>query len=446
MLRDYPADYETEYQQLLASLEFFEPEPGQGEAMAAPTATPTVCLDQAARPIPLPPRQEPLEVRFISSGNIWVWVEGEEQARQVTDSGGVENFSFSPDGEQIAYLSGNQTELWAIRRDGSGLRRLVSPEQVQALAGEPPASDAPYTDGIKWSLEWTEGANGVGFEILRNFEGIGGCCESRGYWQASLESGEIEPWSPPERPGDLPGVLSPDGRLQAIADDDSLSIASAEGTILQPDVLTFQPFSANPEGPGTYGATVAWAADSRSLYAIVILEDPFSGPGVDFAVWQVPTDGSPPRQAWTIAAAPFSISVSPNREYLAYLKAPQPRSNDRELHLAKIDGTEDLVYTQGYALEFLVWAPDGVHFIFDQYSIRAPQWGSVCGGSQALLDPPVMPVSSLTWVDRERFLFVTNGELRLGQVRGGSLAIGPFSGDYASYQFNREQAALGELE
>ena len=53
------------------------------------------------------------------------------------------------------------------------------------------------------------------------------------------------------------------------------------------------------------------------------------------------------------------------------------------------------------------------------------------------------------WVDSEYFLFVKGGygdltaELRLGQVAGSSLLIGPFNGESAQYQFDRDEEALG---
>jgi len=132
---------------------------------------------------------------------------------------------------------------------------------------------------------------------------------------------------------------------------------------------------------------------------------------------------------------PYTHNLSPDQAYLAYLKGTKPGSNDRELHLATVDGSRDVVYAQGNQLEFWGWAPDGVHFVFALSSIGAPQWGSVCGGSQPLLDPPGRHASDITWVDADHFLFVSNHELRLGQLGDGSLLIGRFYDGY--FEFDR---------
>ena len=152
-LQDSPDDYQVAYDQMLTSLEFFNPTGGQ-TAAATPsllTATPTVCLDENAEPRNLPPRQTPLGVRFISDGNIWIWEEGSGIAQQISNTGDARSFSFSPDGEVIAFTRGphyGQTQLWGIRRDSTNLQLLVSADQLHALAGKPSTTEHPYTDEI----------------------------------------------------------------------------------------------------------------------------------------------------------------------------------------------------------------------------------------------------------------------------------------------------------
>ena len=126
-----------------------------------------------------------------------------------------------------------------------------------------------------------------------------------------------------------------------------------------------------------------------------------------------------------------------------------PDSNELTLHLASFDGTQDLAYAQGEGMEGLGWAPDGFHFLIWQNTTNDPQLGSLCGGSQPLLDPPVSPVRDIEWVDTSHFLFVAGAygdpgaELRLGGVGGGSILIGKI-GSPAYYQFVPDNAALGK--
>ncbi len=417
-----------------------------------PTQATAFCLDEATRPIPLPPRGIPLEVRFTNEGDIWVWNEVDPQATQISDAGNAAVFSFSPDGQVIAFRAlktgvDQPEELWAIERDGSDLRRLLSDDQVKTLAGEPTRTDEAYTYGLGGRLVWVAGARRVGFEVLRGYVGLGGCCEFTGRFQIDVDTGEVSPWTPPEYPAPI-GLASPDGNWVAVAGEESLSLADAEGRIVHENVLTYESFPADVEFAPSYAPILVWSRDSTSLYATILLENLFahgSDPNADFAIWQVPVDGEPARELAALSAVGHSFSVSPNQAYMAYLKGAQPGSNYRELHLATVDGSQDLVYARGDSLEFLGWAPDGVHFVFAESSRSSLQWGSVCGSPQSLLDPPGRPDRSrgIDWVDAEHFLIVSNNELRLGKVGGGSRLIGPFSGESTSYQFDRDEAALG---
>ena len=109
-------------------------------------------------------------------------------------------------------------------------------------------------------------------------------------------------------------------------------------------------------------------------------------------------------------------------------------SNDHELHLAKFDGSQDVLYAAGYHLYFQGWSPDSFHFVFGQFNLNQPYLGSLCGGRFHWSIPAKHPLPEITWVDADRFLFVSGGEgqphqLRLGQVGGASIMIGPFNGD-----------------
>ncbi len=423
-------------------------EPDRAQATLASSPTPAAgCLDDRARAIQLPSRQFPLEVRFSSAGNIWVWSEGSSAARQVSETGNAEFFSFGPYGENVVFMSAGQTELWTLTSQGSDLRQLLSADLVQNLAGDPPESGEFYTDSLYWQLTWIEDTQRVGFEILRAYEGLGGCCESRGHWQVDIHSGQIEPWTPPERPAPPAGLLSPDGQLMAVAGPESLSIADADGVILQENALAFGSFAADLEFAPPYPPTIVWAGDSQSLIAIVLLEDLSSdlgALGVDFAAWWVPVDGSASRQVASITALPYSISVSPGGEYLAYLKRSRPRTDLNELHLARTDGSQDMIYDQAETLAFWGWAPDGIHFIFGTHASQAPLWGSVCDAPQPLFAPPIVPAEAFAWVDAAHLLFVSQGVLHFGQVGGTSISLGPLQNGY--YTFDRDEAALGGQE
>jgi hypothetical protein len=109
------------------------------------------------------------------------------------------------------------------------------------------------------------------------------------------------------------------------------------------------------------------------------------------------------------------------------------------------------VYAAQTGLNFLLWHPDSYHFVYEQFGIGRPYLGSVCGGATALLETADTPATRIVWVDGTRFLFVKGSldpfagprELRLGQIGGPSIPIGPFNGETAQAVFNVESAPLG---
>jgi hypothetical protein len=217
-----------------------------------------------------------------------------------------------------------------------------------------------------------------------------------------------------------------------------LSIANADDAVVHEQVVSYQAFPADVELAPSYAPLLAWSRDSTSLYAIVLREDLFTqgaDSNVAFPIWLALVDGQPAQEMKQLTAVPHSFRISPNQVYMAYLRGPRPGSNDRELHLALVDGSQDLVYARGDALEFWGWAPGGTHFIFAESAGSPLLWGDVCGEAQSLFDPPGRPEveHGIHWVDGEHFLYAANQELRFGKVTDGSILVGPLSGVYQSF-------------
>jgi hypothetical protein len=456
-LIDQVQDYEKDYTFMLASLKLFEPEQvisGTGTP-TSPQSTPPVCLDESARPIPLPERQKPLTVHFISDGNIWIWEESSQTARQISDTRDTRDFLFSPDGEVVAFYRGvtdsyYQVELWAIDADGSNLRKLVSVEQQESIAGEPSTTEFRYHNRVE-IIEWLPDEPALVFVVSRTYDAIGfSSPEISTPWKVDIESSNLEPWPFPVRHRQPdPGLLSPDGSQMAVIGTQSLTLMNADGTNRREDVFTFD-LVPSYSGYGFLGPSIFWALDSQSLFAITYVED-WLEHDATFRTWRIPVDGSQTEELATFTGMAVSSYVSPDQRYLAYYRVMRPYSNDRELHIAMFDGSRDVVYARGNEMEFWGWAPDGVHFIYGQSSIQSPLWGNVCGEAQPLFDPPILPAWDFKWVDGGHILFVHGrrddwqGELRLGRVRGESILIGPYNGEFRIYRFNRDHEALGWL-
>jgi Tol biopolymer transport system component len=434
-LLDYPIDLQADFDQILASLEFYEPAVQIAET-PVPTPTATVCLDEGAAPLAVPTRQSPLEVRFLSDGNIWAWEE-EGSARQISHTGYAIRFTFSPDGEVIAFEQSvgdypwgdYKIELWAINRNGEGLRRLVSTEQFDAFL---PEHEDVWMANLPRDYRWLPDTQQLSFGVWSSIHALGGGDEARGYWVVDVDSLVLEKQANPEWV-DLYGpkeIASPDGKIIASVDQTAISLLHADGSVIQSDVLTYT-WNTCGEGPCWGAPAVIWTPDSRFLRTLVWNGDPF---GDSFSTWEIPADGSPAQLLHTFSGMSYYSFISPNQEDIAYLRRARPESNDYELHLAKFDGSQDVIYTTGYYLNFQGWSPDSFHFVYGQTNLGFPFLGSLCGGAVPLVAPNETPASQITWVDASRFLFVSGGEgqpreLRLGQVGGASILIGPYNGD-----------------
>jgi len=455
-LRDYPIDYEADYNRILASLEFFEPETGAVETATPvpPTSTPIACLDEAAQPVQLPSRKIPLEVRFISDGNLWVWNQGGLPAQQISDTGDTLRFTFSPDGEVIAFerpigdypYGQYKIELWAIDRDGGDLRRLVSTEQFdEFLTGRHEAWMANFPR----DLRWFSGTHQLSFGVYPYIKAVGAGSAAEGYWVVDLDTLALEPWAHPDAidpyaPKEIP---SPDGQKIALVDRASISLLNADGSIIRKDILAY-PVNACGEGPCWGAPLVVWAPDSLVLRVLVWDEDAF---GESFSAWEIPANGSSAQKLHTFSGMSYFSFISPNQDYIAYLRRVRPMSNDHELHLATFDGSQDVTYAEGYMLYFQGWAPDSIHFVYDLFSVHQPFLGSVCGDPSPLVAPIETPATQITWVDTNLFLFVVGQEgqprqLRLGWVGEASILIGPFNGENAQFQFVPDEEALRGLK
>jgi hypothetical protein len=400
---------------------------------ASPTPTPTVCLTRPA-PITSSTRQAPLAITFNSDGNIWLWRESAGQATQITHTGDAQAFSWSPDRRVIAFIrnSDNQNELWAANGDGGGQRRLVSTAEVEAKGG----SHDSETHNVIGLYSWITGTHQLVYSVFWSVDRIGGCCTTVGYWRIDADSLASRRWPAPRSIG---GLLSPDGKRLAIVGASSLSLANADGSNRRDKVLTY------PNGPyegdaWAYSLPLVWSPDSKFLLAVVPSPEPFA-PDTTLNTWRIPADGSHPTHFASFPGAPANDQLSPNQEYIAFWRPVEPLSNVRELHIAKFDGSANVIYAVGYLMEFLGWSPDSVHFAFGEFG--EPQLGNICGASEPLTD--IALANQVRWIDSTRFLFVSGREqdphgLWLGEIGKKSIRVGDFNGNQATYTVNSEDS------
>lgn len=442
--RDHSMDYESAYRAILASLKIFTPNlPTPTLVQSTPTSV--ACLDEAAEPRTVLARKEPLEVRFISDGNIWIWNEGVD-AHQVTNTGDAIRFSVSPDGQVIAFERATGTdpsgirkvELWAVNRNGSELKRLVSVEQFDQLYSEQQNPTA-WAANLPTDYRWLPGTHQLSFGIYPAFNALGWSPVAVTYWVVDTSTQNLSAWSQAEKidPFAPHRLISPDGSKIAIIDRESISLVYANGSSIREDAVTY-PASPCGESPCWLAPRALWTDDSSTLRVAVWEANEF-GEQERFSTWEIPADGRPARKIATFNGMPYSIYLSPNQKYIAYLNRATPTSNQLELHLAFFDGSRDLLFVVGYLLQAQGWAPDSLQFVYTQSSEQQPWLAMVCGPAQHLVDSTDGPSSNITWLDENRFLYIQSpmgesGPLRIGQVGGPSQYIGPTDGHTLFYE------------
>lgn len=145
-----------------------------------------------------------LRAQLKDSGNLWLTTpEGENTQMLTRDVGLQYDPSWSPDGKQIAHISGHgyrTDELYIIDADGSNKRRLTNNKAIDILpAFSPDGKTIAYVSDVTGNYEiWLMDADGSNRKRLTESEGI----DTRPYWSpdgseimfVSNRSGELQLW------------------------------------------------------------------------------------------------------------------------------------------------------------------------------------------------------------------------------------------------------------
>ena len=357
-----------------------------------------------------------LDIAYLSEGNIWLWSEASETTMPLAILDRVSNVRLSGDAQWIAFVRrvGDGEELWVIDRDGTRESRLMDVDAFRQLAVEPLAA-AIVTE----QLDWAPGAHLVAFNTRPVLPDL----PERRYDDLRLintDDGHHPLWLPAGAGGSF--SFSPDGRQISLWQPGQLSLASLDSQTTHDRVISY-----TADIDLTLPPQPAWAADSQSLRIAL------PGEMGLFSVWEVPLDEELPVVLNEMVGLPGSVAISPNLAWLAYLRPGPDEFETRELHIAALDGSWDIVYDSGPGLAFLGWAPGGLRFIYQ--TSQEASIGELCAPATSLQPAPAygLELPVLVWADDGRFVYAVGKpgtwQLRLGALDGTSDLLAEINAD-----------------
>lgn len=383
------------------------------------TPTPTRSPQRTRSPTPKPALTSTretfaLQVAFVKDGNISLWTgrpapgadrpsdTEPQEAILLTSAEGVSEFKMSDDGQIVAFE--RDGELWAIRSDGTGERKLVNVDDFAAME--------PTNPGVMlWRFEWVPDTHTLAFNTrLRTRMGVTLSDDLRLVDADSLEQTIL---LAPGQGGEF--HYSPDGRQVAIVTPSSMGLLDIGGENPR-NVFDYAPQVTGSGSP--YYLRPVWAADSGSLWVAVPPADLETQPSEPTGLWTIHTDGTSATFYGNILADPKSqLALSPDLSHVAYL-ADQGR-----LLVTDLDTGETIPY-HIKADDLYGWSPDSQRFAFSAQAEPAPRAHIVQLGIDAVPAHSDTEVAALnvSWVDAYHYLYLVN------KPQGWDLVLGEFGG------------------
>jgi hypothetical protein len=374
-----------------------------------------------------------VEVVYVMDGSIHVWDEATQQTRTLVSTGDVFSVTMSDDGQVIAFTRGSwvggpdgyeQFALWAMNRDGGNPRELISAQGLRSLIRPEQQYSSNFLE-LRW-VPQTHKLIFSGTHYIVQGEGLDHVIP-RGTYLVDTDEGSVTVLAgDAEDPRFVP---SPDGNQIALIFPASLSFVNVDGSNKRREVLTYRPVGLGsilfPRG--------VWTQDSSAFVMTGSLErDPRQE--VNFTIWRVPADGSPPEALVTAAGSdPGSVNFSPDGNSAAFLQVTDGQPAEiagwfiRPL-TPEVGPLAIPYYGKETFMANLHWSPAG-----DAFAIHDQELGQLCpdatDDSQVCGEPIFLDsgriITALQWVDASRFLFksIEPSSLSLGKLDGTIIPI-----------------------
>jgi len=388
--------------------------PGIEQPTLTPPVSPTASTPGQS---PFPPT---VVAVYTSENNIYVWKDG--ASKKLTDSGDAYNPRLSTDREWIAFsrpIDDYHLEIWGIRTDGTDERRLVSSVDLDALGAtvRDPNARAIIPNS---EFAWQPGTHKLAFSTQQIFQGPGMILLDD-VNRVDIESGEINTLFAPGSGGMFKYSL--DGKKISISQPDKIMLANADGSGYQ-TVLTYEPVITYSEY--RYYAEPVWSQDGEILLVAIPPPDPLAKPGGMTEIWQINASEGHASKLGAVDTVAFMeqpTTFSPDMKWMAYLhEIGLPESNQRELHVAHPDGSEDRVIATAAPLFFLGWSTNSSDFL---YSTGQDQtlWVGKLDGSPKQLDDQFIGVQSAQWINSDWFFYWVSKTASLDLYLGSIVSV-----------------------
>ena len=404
---------------------------GRAQYVAAANVEDVPTAVAPATPTTIPPTVQVGRglLAYLSDGALYVAtldlgqnpVQLSSDAVQVSRTGGVQRFSFSPDGRRIAYVAGRKdaNSLNIVNVDGGDYRTLVS-STILPLEESQTGRFAVLIDQIHWLPD----GSGVAFNTSTlNLEGPG-TASQEDLWVATLDSQLHERFPAGQGGGNF--LFEPDGRviLSRASELSRAVLGSQEESVF----LNYDPVNTASE----YVYYPSPQLTKIDTFVAIPAADPWED-GAQTVLWRAPAVG-PPVELGRIANIPLNLPVawSPDGSQIAFI---QQTASGEEISLRLVTAAADTSGAEPYAggphLSFFAWQPAGTRFLYGgagYYAIGQPQ----APPNQILL-PADQAAVAARWLDGDNYLVnIINTadeqwELRSATVSGetASLTAGP---------------------
>jgi WD40-like Beta Propeller Repeat len=373
----------------------------------APTSAPTDVAPTEAVATEVPTAEVPPTVPaptaqcFVAMGFLRTLLcqNGPDQI-QVADVGEghvIGSVEVSPDGGMVAYsVSANDgiNELWVVSSDGTNAHKLLDKTNFTPVQ--------PDTISFPQSFQWQAGTHTIyldtGYQATGGFGGGPGEYANFDLWKVDVDTTALTQVLTPGSAGRF--SLSPNGQWIAVTRPQDVSLISADGATVKPNLITFAPIITYSEY--AYKPDVTWSTDSAFFTLAIPSADPLAADS-NAALHRVNIDGSV--QDLIVIPGNFvfggGLSLSPDGQHVAY--STVDAANVYTLHVAgTTDGAGGSEIESGLVRIF-GWSPDSLHFAF--HVVNDGIYAGTLNLNPQQLAPQVPIIKDVAWSDVNNIVF-----------------------------------------